>query len=91
MVLFFQKSITVFYIWLSRVICHDYHVFINFLCSISSSEGKTIVEDKLSEVSASLLAAYDSGGLIAALEEGQSGWQKWVKSFGKALKRKVGF
>lgn len=58
------------------------------LTTLASSEGKTIVEDKLSEVSASLLAAYDSGGLIAALEEGQSGWQKWVKGFGKALKRK---
>lgn len=48
-----------------------------------------MLEDKLSEVSASLLAAYDSGELLSALEEGHAGWQKWVKSFGKTLKRKV--
>ncbi|KAI4366984.1 hypothetical protein MLD38_022774 [Melastoma candidum] len=56
--------------------------------SLSSSEGRAVVEDKLTEVSASLLSAYDSGDLILALEEGPSGWQKWVKSFGKSLKRK---
>lgn len=54
-----------------------------------SPEGKAILEDKLSEVAAYLLAAYDSGEFISALEEGSAGWQKWVKSFGKALKRKV--
>ncbi|GLU04099.1 hypothetical protein SLE2022_212630 [Rubroshorea leprosula] len=58
------------------------------LDTLMSSEGKCIVEDKLLEVSASLLAAYDSGELLGALEEGSAGWQKWVKSFGKALKRK---
>lgn len=56
-----------------------------------SPEGKPVLEDKLSEVGASLVAAYDSGELIAALEEGKAGWQKWVKSFGKSLKRKVSF
>ncbi|RVW48257.1 Glutamate--tRNA ligase, chloroplastic/mitochondrial [Vitis vinifera] len=35
-----------------------------------------------------LLATYDSGELLQALEEGPAGWQKWVKSFGKSLKRK---
>lgn len=54
-----------------------------------SSEGKSVVEDNLSEVTASLLAAYDGGELLAALEEGRDGWQKWVKGFGKTLKRKV--
>ncbi|XWS68374.1 hypothetical protein CRYUN_Cryun04dG0084500 [Craigia yunnanensis] len=49
---------------------------------------KLIVEDKLPEVSASLLAAYDSGELLGALEEGHAGRQKWVKGFGKTLKRK---
>ncbi|GKV02754.1 hypothetical protein SLEP1_g15149 [Rubroshorea leprosula] len=58
------------------------------LDTLMSSEGKCIVEDKLSEVSASLLAAYDSGELLGALEEGSACWQKWVKSFGKTLKRK---
>lgn len=54
-----------------------------------SDEAKSVLEDKLSEFSASFLAAYDSGDLIAALEEGHTGWQKWVKGFGKTLKRKV--
>lgn len=59
------------------------------LCAtLTSPEGKPVLEDKLSEVSSSLLAAYDSGELLQALEEGPAGWQKWVKSFGKSLKRK---
>lgn len=56
--------------------------------TLTSSEGKSIVEDNLSEVAARLLAAYDGGELLAALEEGHAGWQKWVKGFGKTLKRK---
>uniref|UniRef100_A0A1D1YJK1 Glutamate--tRNA ligase, chloroplastic/mitochondrial n=1 Tax=Anthurium amnicola TaxID=1678845 RepID=A0A1D1YJK1_9ARAE len=56
--------------------------------TLSSVDGKSILEDKLSEVAASLLSAYDSGELQEALEEGHAGWQKWVKSFGKVLKRK---
>lgn len=60
--------------------------FFDICCS---PESKSILEDRLSEVAASLLAAYDSGEFLSALEEGHSGWQKWVKSFGKALKRKV--
>jgi glutamyl-tRNA synthetase len=36
-----------------------------------------------------LLAAYDSGDLVQALDEGQAGWKNWVKSFGKSLKRMV--
>lgn len=56
-----------------------------------SPEGKPILEDKLSEVAASLVTAYDSGEFSNALEEGNAGWQKWVKSFGKSLKRKVSF
>lgn len=54
-----------------------------------SPEGKLILEDQLSGVAANLLAAYDSGELNCVLEECYSGWQKWVKSFGKSLKRKV--
>lgn len=57
--------------------------------TIDSEECKPIVQDKLSEVAASLIAAYDGGELPAALEEGHAGWQKWVKGFGKLLKRKV--
>ncbi|XP_072971772.1 glutamate--tRNA ligase, chloroplastic/mitochondrial isoform X1 [Typha angustifolia] len=56
--------------------------------TLNSVEGKPVVQDKLSEVAASLISAYDSGELHGALEEGHAGWQKWVKGFGKALKRK---
>ncbi|KAL0365769.1 UNVERIFIED_CONTAM: Glutamate--tRNA ligase, chloroplastic/mitochondrial [Sesamum angustifolium] len=56
--------------------------------TLSSLEGKPVLEDKLSEVAANLLTAYDSGDFSSALEEGSAGWQKWVKSFGKSLKRK---
>ncbi|KAG9456632.1 hypothetical protein H6P81_001140 [Aristolochia fimbriata] len=58
------------------------------LSTLESPEGRLIVEDKLSEVASSLLSAYDSGDLQNVLEEGPAGWQKWVKSFGKVLKRK---
>lgn len=65
-------------------------VMLFLLCECAHSpEGKSVVEDKLSEVAASLLAAYDGGEIVGALEEGPAGWQKWVKSFGKSLKRKV--
>lgn len=57
--------------------------------SLCSSEAKPFLEDKLDEFSASLVAAYDSGEILSALEEGPAGWQKWVKSFGKSQKRKV--
>ncbi|CAN8251706.1 unnamed protein product [Cochlearia groenlandica] len=56
--------------------------------TLASPEAKPAVEDKLHEVAASLIAAYDSGEIPSALAEGQSGWQKWVKAFGKSLKRK---
>lgn len=61
----------------------------NFLHVAGSNEAESVIQDNLSEFSASLLAAYDSGDLVAALEEGPAGWQKWVKGFGKSLKRKV--
>lgn len=47
------------------------------------------MEDKLHEVASSLIAAYDSGEIPSALAEGQGAWQKWVKAFGKSMKRKV--
>ncbi|KAJ4758774.1 Glutamate--tRNA ligase [Rhynchospora pubera] len=56
--------------------------------TLTSAGGKPIVQDKLSEVASGLISAYDSGELLAALDEGHAGWQKWVKSFGKSLKRK---
>ncbi|XP_076944790.1 glutamate--tRNA ligase, chloroplastic/mitochondrial-like [Bidens hawaiensis] len=59
-----------------------------FHATLSSSEGREILEDGLLVVAESLLAAYDSGELLSALEGGKPGWQKWVKAFGKSLKRK---
>lgn len=56
--------------------------------TLASAEGKPILEDGVSEVAKSLLAAYDSGELSGALAEGQLGWKSWVKNFGKMLKRK---
>ncbi|KAG6485653.1 glutamate--tRNA ligase, chloroplastic/mitochondrial-like [Zingiber officinale] len=56
--------------------------------TLVSDECKPVVQDKLSEVAASLISSYESGELRQALEEGHAGWQKWVKSFGKSLKRK---
>ncbi|XP_061360002.1 glutamate--tRNA ligase, chloroplastic/mitochondrial [Gastrolobium bilobum] len=56
--------------------------------TLQSQEAESVIQDNLSEFSVSLLAAYDSGDLVAALEDGQAGWQKWVKGFGKSLKRK---
>lgn len=55
----------------------------------SSEEAKPVVQDKISEVAWSLISAYDSGELGQALAEGRDGWQKWVKGFGKSIKRKV--
>ncbi|KAL4572767.1 hypothetical protein LXL04_019550 [Taraxacum kok-saghyz] len=56
--------------------------------TLSSSEGREMLEDGLIVVAESLLSAYDNGELFSALEEGKPGWQKWVKAFGKSLKRK---
>ncbi|KAK7386213.1 hypothetical protein VNO78_26269 [Psophocarpus tetragonolobus] len=56
--------------------------------TLQSDEAEPVLQDNLSEFAASLLAAYDSGDVVAALEEGHAGWQKWVKGFGKSLKRK---
>ncbi|GAB4852995.1 hypothetical protein Ancab_017184 [Ancistrocladus abbreviatus] len=56
--------------------------------TLASAEAKSILEDGLSEVAARLLAAYENGEFSNALEEGHIGWQKWVKGFGKSLKRK---
>ncbi|KAL2926747.1 Glutamate--tRNA ligase chloroplastic/mitochondrial [Bienertia sinuspersici] len=56
--------------------------------TLASPEAKPVLEDGLSDVAASLIAAYDSGELMSALQEGPTGWQKWVKGFGKSLKRK---
>lgn len=56
--------------------------------TLQSDEAEPLLQDNLSGFAASLLAAYDNGDLVAALEEGHAGWQKWVKGFGKSLKRK---
>ncbi|KAH9318491.1 hypothetical protein KI387_020260, partial [Taxus chinensis] len=56
--------------------------------TLASPEGREVINDNLSEVAEALLSDYDSGKLQNALESGPPGWQNWVKSFGKALKRK---
>ncbi|CAL5024380.1 unnamed protein product [Urochloa decumbens] len=56
--------------------------------TLSSDEAKPVVQDKISVVASGLISAYDSGELNQALTEGRDGWQKWVKGFGKSLKRK---
>ncbi|XP_050892188.1 glutamate--tRNA ligase, chloroplastic/mitochondrial isoform X1 [Lathyrus oleraceus] len=56
--------------------------------TLQSHEAESVIQDNLSEFCASFLAAYDSGDLLRALEEGQAGWKNWVKGFGKSLKRK---
>ncbi|MED6110105.1 Glutamate--tRNA ligase, chloroplastic/mitochondrial [Stylosanthes scabra] len=56
--------------------------------TLQSHEAESVIQDNLSEFFVSLLAAYDNGELVAALEEGHDGWKKWVKGFGKSLKRK---
>ena len=63
--------------------------FTNYVLVFFSDEAKPVVQDKISEVALGLISAYDSGELTQALAEGRDGWQKWVKGFGKALKRKV--
>ncbi|WZZ00641.1 hypothetical protein YC2023_072969 [Brassica napus] len=75
------------------VVTDSDNVLLNLLsyplhATLASPEAKPAVEDKLHEVAASLVAAYDSGEIPKALAEGQSGWQKWVKAFGKSTKRK---
>ncbi|CAL0324372.1 unnamed protein product [Lupinus luteus] len=55
--------------------------------TLQSQEAEPVLQDNLSEFSASLLGAYESGDLGSALES-QASWQKWVKEFGKSLKRK---
>ena len=63
--------------------------FPNYVLVFFSDEAKPVVQDKISEVALGLISAYDSGELTQALAEGRDGWQKWVKGFGKSLKRKV--
>jgi len=69
----------------SRYIINSY----NSLHVAGSDEAEPLLQDNLSGFAASLVAAYDSGDVVAALEEGHAGWQKWVKGFSKSLKRKV--
>ncbi|KAG6548554.1 hypothetical protein Mapa_010042 [Marchantia paleacea] len=56
--------------------------------TLASKQVKEFVDDNLSEVAQAVLAAYDSGDVQAAIDGGHDTWQKWVKSVGKALKRK---
>lgn len=62
---------------------------LNYSLIFFSDEAKPVVQDKISEVALGLISAYDNGEFTQALAEGRDGWQKWVKGFGKSLKRKV--
>ncbi|OIW01070.1 hypothetical protein TanjilG_14253 [Lupinus angustifolius] len=55
--------------------------------TLRSQDAEPVLQDNLSEFSASLLGAYESGDLVSALES-QASWQKWVKEFGKSRNRK---
>ncbi|CAI5493067.1 unnamed protein product [Closterium sp. Naga37s-1] len=57
--------------------------------TLASEEAKAVVEDGLVEVRAALLAEWESGALLAAVDGGAATWKKWIKGFGKATGRKV--
>lgn len=54
-----------------------------------SNEVKEVVEDNIAEVADAVVAAFDSGELQAAVDEGHDAWSKWIKGLGKTFKRKV--
>ncbi|CAI5971208.1 unnamed protein product [Closterium sp. NIES-65] len=56
--------------------------------TLASEEAKAVVEDGLDEVRAALLAEWESGALLAAVDGGAATWKKWIKGFGKATGRK---
>ncbi|CAI7829212.1 unnamed protein product [Closterium sp. NIES-54] len=56
--------------------------------TLASEEAKAVVEDGLVEVRAALLAEWESGALLAAVDGGAATWKKWIKGFGKATGRK---
>ncbi|CAM9594894.1 unnamed protein product [Chrysoparadoxa australica] len=61
-----------------------------FLETIASEEGSKMVEDDFKQVVAqAVVAAYDTGELPKAGEEGfADAWKKWIKATGKELGRK---
>ncbi|CAI5504203.1 unnamed protein product [Closterium sp. Naga37s-1] len=56
--------------------------------TLASEEAKAVVEDGLDDVRAALLAEWESGALLAAVDGGAATWKKWIKGFGKATGRK---
>ncbi|CAI5530600.1 unnamed protein product [Closterium sp. Naga37s-1] len=56
--------------------------------TLASEDAKAVVEDGLEEVRAALLAEWESGALLAAVDGGAATWKKWIKGFGKASGRK---
>jgi len=50
---------------------------------------KEVVDDNITEVVSSIVAAYDSGELQAMIDGDHDAWQKWIKGIGKTFKRKV--
>ncbi|CAI5465197.1 unnamed protein product [Closterium sp. Yama58-4] len=56
--------------------------------TLASEEAKAVVEDGLEDVRAALLAEWESGALLTAVDGGAATWKKWIKGFGKATGRK---
>lgn len=72
--------------WMSWMVLHlDVAVW----CLLSSNQVKEIVDDNITEVVSSIVAAYDSGELQAVIDGDHDAWQKWIKGIGKTFKRKV--
>ena len=71
------------------MVADPWYIFPDLLCPIYSPEGKPVLQYGLPAVAASLLATYDNCELLGSLEGGHTGWQTWLQSFGKSMKRKV--
>ncbi|CAK9881508.1 unnamed protein product [Sphagnum jensenii] len=56
--------------------------------TLASNQVKEIVDDNITEVVSSIVAAYDSGELQAVIDGDHDAWQKWIKGIGKTFKRK---
>ncbi|KAI3438090.1 hypothetical protein D9Q98_000532 [Chlorella vulgaris] len=56
--------------------------------TVAGEGAKAVLADNFQQIAETVLAAYDSGDLAAALGSGEGGFKKWVMSVGKAQGRK---
>ena len=56
--------------------------------TIGSEAAAAVLADSFEEVAAAVLAAYDSGDLMASVAAGHDGYKKWINGLGKAQARK---